>query len=177
MPRITPVAGLERLGQPEVENLDLPLVVDADVGRFQIAMDHTALVGRLARFGQLHRDVEGLAQRDRSAGDAVGQILAAGEFHREEPHTLGLVETMDDGDAGMVERREDPGFPLEPRQPFGVPREGVRQHLDRHLAIEVGIDAAPDRTHPTLADLVDDAVVQQTPAGFDGQEVLRTRRF
>ena len=50
-------------------------------------------------------------------------------------------------DVGMVERRQRFGFALEARQTFGILREGLRQDLDGHLAIETGIAGAIHLAH------------------------------
>ena len=65
----------------------------------------------------------------------------------------------------MIERREQLGLALEARQPVGVLGEKIRQDLDRHLAVERGVERAPHHTHPTLADLLDEAVVAELLAG------------
>ena len=55
----------------------------------------------------------------------------------------------------MVERCKQPGLALEACQTLGIRREVVGEDLDRHLAIEGGIECLPDDTHPPLADLLD----------------------
>jgi hypothetical protein len=68
---------------------------------------------------------------------------------------------MDCGDVGMVQAGQQLGFTFEALQPFLVGGQGLRQDLDRDLSIEGRVQRPPDHTHPTLADLLDDAVVQQ----------------
>ena len=36
-------------------------------------------------------------------------------------------------------RRQNFGFTLKPRQSIGIIREGLRQHLQRHIPIELGV--------------------------------------
>lgn len=42
-----------------------------------------------------------------------------------------------------------------------------RQGLDDHVAIEGRVAGAPDRTPPAVADLLDDAVLEQRASGFE----------
>ena len=47
---------------------------------------------------------------------------------------------------------------LEPRQVIGVIRQRRGQHLDRHLAIQLGVARAVHLAHPALAEQGDDLV-------------------
>ena len=47
----------------------------------------------------------------------------------------------------MIERGQDLGFPLEPSQPFGIPGEQVRRHLDRDLPAQPGVLGTVDLAH------------------------------
>jgi hypothetical protein len=60
----------------------------------------------------------------------------------------------------MVERGEQLRLALEAGQPVGVRGDDLRQDLDRHLAVERGVGRFPDDTHPALADLLGELVVQ-----------------
>lgn len=62
------------------------------------------------------------------------------------------------GDVGMIERGPHLGLALKSRQPLGIPREGVGQDLDDHLAFELRIPRAVDLTHPALTNEGDDLV-------------------
>ena len=50
-----------------------------------------------------------------------------------------------------------------------IPRPLLRHELQRDLPVEARVLGLPDHTHPALADLLDQAVVQNILAGFDGQ--------
>ena len=59
----------------------------------------------------------------------------------------------------MIERREYLRFASESRQPFRVPRERLGQHLERDVAIELGIPGTEYSSHSAFAkqcgDLID----------------------
>ena len=46
---------------------------------------------------------------------------------------------MDSRDVGVVQRGEDFGFALKPREPVAIRHHGGRQDLDSHLALQLGI--------------------------------------
>ena len=60
----------------------------------------------------------------------------------------------------MIERRQDLGFALEARHALGILREAGGQHLDGHVAPELGIGGAIHLAHAALAELGGDAVMR-----------------
>ena len=50
-------------------------------------------------------------------------------------------------DVGMIERGEDLGFALKPREALAVSCDRFGQHLDRGVAIQLGIACAIHLTH------------------------------
>ena len=58
----------------------------------------------------------------------------------------------------MVERGERAGLALEAGDAFAVAREFLGQHLDRHLAPELGVAGAVDLTHASRAEGREDLV-------------------
>ena len=81
------------------------------------------LVRGVERLGDLLRDRQRLVERDRAARDALRQIVALDEFHHERVHAAGFFQAVDGGDVRMIQRGEDFGFALKPREPVGVVRE------------------------------------------------------
>jgi hypothetical protein len=55
------------------------------------------------------------------------------------------------GDTRVVEGGEHLRFPLEAREALGVTRHFGRQHLDRNVAIELGVLRAVHLAHPARA--------------------------
>ena len=136
-------------------------------------MHHAAGMSGLETGGDLHADLDGLVQRQGAGDQSLREILAGHQLHDQEADSPALVESVDRGDVGMIERGQQFRLALEAHQPVGVGAEGLRQDLDRHLAVERGVDRAPDLAHAALAELVDEPVVQQGLSGFDGQCNLR----
>ena len=151
------------LGQAEVQHLHLAVGRDLHVRGLQVAMDDAVLVGLLERLRDLLRDGERFVEWDRAALQPVREVLALDEFHREEVDARGVVErgaleAVDVGDVRVIERREQLGLALEARQALGVRRERGRQHLDRHVAVELRVGGAIHLAHPARAERRDDLV-------------------
>jgi len=130
-------------------------------------MDHPLPVGGLERFGHLDTDEQRLFDPQRPAGEAPGQILACDELHGQEVDAPLRVQAVDRGDPRVVDRGEEPRLALEARQPLGVAGEDLGEDLDRHLAPESGVRRLPHHAHAALADLFDQAVLQEILPGRD----------
>ncbi len=153
-----------RLGQPEVEHLDLSLRRDLDVGRLQVPMDDASLVGRLQGLGDLERDPEGLLDRQGAAGDPLLQRLALDQLHDQEVDAVRLLHLVDAGDVGMVQGGQNLGLALEAGEALRILRERLRQHLDRHPPAQLRVLGLEDLAHPALAELAGDLELKERRA-------------
>ena len=86
------------------------------------------------------------------------------ELHDQCAHAAGIFEAEDRGDVRVVELREELRFALEAREALLVGSERRRQHLDRHLALELRVGRALHLPHPALAQLGGDLVGAQLRA-------------
>ena len=59
---------------------------------------------------------------------------------------FGFFKPVDMPDVGVIEAGEDLGFALEAGQAVGVGRERFREHLERHLPVELRVAGAVDLT-------------------------------
>ncbi len=85
-------------------------------------------------------------------------VGAFDQFQNERPRVPGLFQPVDGRDVGMVQGRQDLGFPLEAGEAFWIGRKRIRQHLDRHVAVQGRIVGAVHLAHATRADLRGDFV-------------------
>ena len=87
----------------------------------------------------------------RSAGpdDARLQGLTLDHFEDQGVETVDVLDAVDRGDIGVIQRRQHARFALEPRQPFGIRGEDRRQDLDRDFTSECGIACAIHLAHAT----------------------------
>ena len=153
------------LREPEVEHLHGPVLADADVRGLEIAVHDALLVRRFERFGDLAGDRQGLVDRHRGAGDAIGERLPFDEFHHQRLAGRQIFQTVDGGDVWMIERREHFGFALEARQPLAVGGHCGRQHLDRDLTLQPSVERAIHLAHSAGAERRDDFIGPEPCSG------------
>ena len=79
--------------------------------------------------------------------------VALDQLHHERGHAVRLLEAVDVRDVRMVQRGEDFGFALEPREALGIRREALRQDLDRDLAFQLRVGGAIHLAHAAGAEL------------------------
>ena len=118
------------------------------------------LFGERQRFGERDRPS---AMRSASVGPSTSSMTSA---WTPLPSLRPSLEAVDDRDVGMAERRERLGFPLEARQAIRVLREGVGQHLDRHLSPEVRVGRPIHLTHAAHTDLSNHFIWADASAGL-----------
>ena len=80
--------------------------------------------------------------------------------------SLRFFQPVDVPDVGMVQRGEDFGFALKPGEAIGIFREGLRQHLQRHVPVELGVSGSIHLPHAAFADLGGDLVGAEGGAGL-----------
>ena len=111
-------------------------------------------------------------ERYGSARDAVSQRLAVDQLEHQRLDTIGVFESVDRADVGMIQRGQYARFALEPRAPLSIARERGRQNLDGDLAAEFGVARAIHLTHapgtklrqdPIRADVASDQIQSQIP--------------
>jgi hypothetical protein len=161
----------DRLGQPEVEHFHRAVRTHLDVGGLQIAMDDTLPVRRFDRLDDLARDGQRFLERDRIVRDPVGQGLAVDQLHDERHRPLSrsgrraaVLDAVDRGDIGMIQRGEDAGLALEARQPLGIVCKRVREDLDGDVTPEPRVACAVDFAHSAGPDGGVDLVRTETGA-------------
>lgn len=152
------VAGADDARQTEVHDDRLVPIVDNDVGRFQVAMDHPGVVRLLERPG----DPRGPADGPLDFQTTFSALPRLQEFarqvgHRQVVDALDLAEVVDRAMLGMSERGGDAGFALEPLGEAMV-RVRVAGDLQRHRAIELGVVREEDHPHPATSQDALDAV-------------------
>jgi hypothetical protein len=128
-------------------------------------MDDPLFMRGFERFGDLFRDGERLVYRDRTARDALRQIVALNELHHEGVNVTSLFESVNDCDVGVVQRGQGLGLTLEASEAIDIMREGCGQDFYRDVAVQFRIARAKDLPHPAFADLGGDFVNAEAGAG------------
>ena len=109
------------------------------------------------------------SSRNRSARDALCEIVALDQFHHKGGHAPALFEAVDGGDVWVVQRGEGLGFTLEACEPISVVCERLGQDLDRDVAIQLRIAGAKNLPHAAFADAGDNFVDTETGTGSKRQ--------
>ncbi len=117
--------------------------------------------------GQLHRDSERAPERQAFAADERVQRVALDAFHGDEADAVGFRDVVDRDDVGVVQGGSGPGFAHEPPAALRVRHLVGGQDLEGHQAIQVFVARLVDRAHPAFADLPEDGVVGDGPAGHE----------
>jgi hypothetical protein len=123
-------------------------------------VDDAALVRFFQGFRDLPRDGDRLVHGDRSALQALPEVLALDQFHHQREHAVGgrLLEAVDGGDVGVIQGGEDLRLAAEAGDALRVQREGRGQHLERDLAAELRVARAQHLAHAARAERRDHVV-------------------
>jgi hypothetical protein len=106
----------------------------------------------LQTLGDLTGDRQRLVEKNRSACETLGQILAVHILERERDRAISFFEAMNRRDVGMIEGCQDLGFTAEARDALGILCEAGRKHFDRGVTIEPRIACAKHLAHPAGAE-------------------------
>ena len=118
-----------------------------DVGGFQVAVDEAGPVGGVDR----SRDVadEPQLDRERQRLAQLAQVLPVDVLHGDERPPLDFAHLVDLADVGVGDAGLGPGLAEETLCPVVVV---AVQELERHVAVEGGVEGLEDRAHPAFAE-------------------------
>ena len=144
--------GAERERDPEIGDHGLP-VLEQDVLRLDVAVDHAVPVGIVQRARDGARDLDGRRHRELPlARQPLAQRLSLDVRHDIIDETAGLAGVEERQDVRVVQVRGDPNLAEEPldAQQGG---EVWSQHLQRDVAVVLQVARDIDRGHPADASL------------------------
>ena len=162
-------AGSIALARPKSSTFTVPSGRDLDVGGLQIAVDDALLVRRFERLGDLLRDRQRLVERNRAARDPLRQSSPSTSSITSACMPPDLFEPVDarrcwDDSA----RRASSASRWKRASRSASAANDVRQHLDRHLALQLGVGRAIHLAHAACADLGGDLMDAESGAGREG---------
>ena len=166
----------ERLGQPQVEDLGVPLGGDHDVRRLDVAVDQPRGVRGLQAAEDPQEQPRGRRHPQRAVPlvlDQVEQAQAGDVFQDHEVDVAVLAEGQRAGDVGVVAARGQLHLALEPGEAVGLLLGAARgEDLDGDLAGVPLVGGEVDLAHAPLAELAEDAVAtEEEAAGRAGEEL------
>ncbi len=164
--------GTVGLGDAEVGQPRMPLGVDQDVVRLDIAVKDSRRVDVAKRGEELggeRRRVDRLAARD-----PLGERAAIDVLH----HQIGAlagVEVVDADEVRVLKARRQGGLAPEAAQELAIAGDRVGEDLDRDLSVEALVGGEPDRGHPAAPDRSLEPVAAPEPAPGCEQRAARRR--
>lgn len=164
------------LGQAEVGDLagaSLAAVVlgQDHVGRLEVAVQQALVVRRGQAAPGVDERREDLGPAPRTATQPLAQRRPSHQLHGEHHLLLRVVlDVVHGDDVGVAEPGHRPRLADQASAGGGIDAGGA-QHLERHLALELGVIGAQDPAHAPAAELVDG----QVPAEVLGAELERRR--
>ena len=99
-------------------------------------------------------------------GCPVSQRWPVDVFKDEGSDAIRLFEPVDAPDVGVVQRGQHLGFAFKPGKAVGIVGEGLRQDLQRHVPVELGVSSSIHLAHAAFADLGGDVVGAEGGAGL-----------
>jgi hypothetical protein len=146
-------------GQAEIGDAHVALSVDHDVGRFEIAMEHAALVRRRQARAELAGQVQRLVFR--KAADAPQQrrqILAVHVLHRQKRKARGVADVVHPADVLVRDLAGEAHLVVELRQAEGVVFKRRRQEFERDRLAQRQVVRTIHLAHTALSEAGDDAI-------------------
>ena len=127
-------------GEPEIEDLHRAAGVEDEVGRLDVAVHESLLVGVLKAGCGLADEVRGLADGQRPVAlDFCVEVDAVDVLHCDVVNGAGRIEVERANDVRMAEPRRLPGLTFEAGEVGSLFDPLHRQHLDGNLAVERGV--------------------------------------
>lgn len=161
---------VHEFSQPEVSDEGSRLRVEEDVARFQITVQHAALVRVVCGIGECRHERSNRSPLSCERPDARSQAPAGGQLHCEPRQSFVVARFVDGQDGRVVEFRQRTHLDLEPFAQLGDGGGERQQHLDRDVAIRRVLPGAIHDAHATPRQFVADRVAgnrqTRTPGFF-----------
>ncbi len=171
------VSAFDRLGQTEVQHLDLAVGREADVGGLEVTVHYAILVRYFERLGHLGGHARCLVDRHGSAREPGGEVLSLDQFHGQKVHAFVLGKIVERGDVGMIERGKEARLSFETCHALPVGSELLGEDFDGDSASQAYVARAIHLAHAADADPRFDFVVAESLPDHRGfQYLLRMRR-
>jgi hypothetical protein len=143
----------------KIEDLRLTSIRDEDVRGLDVAMDDTLRMCRVERVRDLDAQIENRLDLQRLATDPKPERLPLLQLHGDKGSPIGLINLVYRADVRVVQGGRSPGLPLETAEGWCVVGEFVGKELQCDVATELQVFRFVDHTHPTAANLAEDAVM------------------
>ncbi len=166
------LCGLGHLRDPEVgDHRAARRPLEKDVVGFDVAVDDAPRVRVGERPGDLLDHLRRRRDRHRAArAHAMRERLPVHVRHREEDVPVDLVDPEDRDDVGMRQLGRRPRLAHEALAKVGALRERRREHLERHVPVQLHLAREIHHPHPAASELALQRVLPRQGA-LEGDEV------
>ena len=159
----------ELLGDPEVRQVRVAVLVDEHVGGLDVAMHEPAPVRGVERARDLGEDVErALGRQPALPAQQRSHVAAVDEAHREVQLPVVLAGLIDRDDVRMVQGGGKARLLEEAAPEQLVPGQLGRDQLQRHRALEREVGRPVDNAHAAATDHRLDLVAGEARAAVQG---------
>ena len=132
-------SGSISLRQAEIEDLDAAFFRDEQIVGLDVPVNDAALVPGGKPAGNLDRVFDRPSGCERAAVHLLAQRVPFEQLRDDERDALMNARVMDRDDIRVIQAGGGARLPFEAPLPIRVARERRRQHLDRHLPVQVWI--------------------------------------
>ena len=158
----------EQPGDPEIRELDLPVLGQQEVGRLDVAVDDPPIVGMSQRPAGLDADLGDLPPREHPAPpQLLFQAAPVDQLHGVEQDPILFAEAEELHDVGVVELPQGLDLDREALAKIGLVGQRGRQDFDRRRLVGLDVHAFVDRPH---------AAASQRPTHAIRPKLLRFHR-
>ena len=158
------LGAVQQARETEVEQFRLSGLGQRDIAGLEVAMQESALVRVVERIADLGAEPDQIGHLDRATEQPLLQRPSRHVLHDQEVHAVLRVEVEDRRHTGMRQPRQHMRLAPESLARVRVAERAARQHLHRHIAIEVLVVRLPHHAHATLTDPFDECVVRERAA-------------
>ena len=130
-------------------------------------MNDTSFVCRLQCLCDLLGYRKGFIERNGTLSNAICEGWPLHQLQHQRTGCVRFFEAVDGRDVRVAQAGENLRFPLEPRQPIRISRKRLRQDLQRHLPVQLGIGGLIDLSHAALADKGGHVVMAESGTDFE----------
>ena len=120
--------------------------------------------GRLYVASGFSRATPGPTEVGRYEEQPLRQCRALDKLEDERLHAIRFFESVNRGDVGMIERREDLRFAFEAREAIGIEGEQLGQDFEGDVAIQLGVARAIHLAHSAAAERREDFIWTESKA-------------
>ena len=156
--RQTRVLVLRPARQAEIHQVQRIPLVQQDIFRFHVPVQHALLVGVAERRGELSGQFRSAARLHAPDGEGRCQCLAGDERRSDVVGVPGAAGVVDRDDVRVVQPGRDPGLAQEAFHRLMRGHASGMQHLERHVALQPRVEGAVDGAERSLAQQFTDLV-------------------